>query len=234
MTSTSDPRSTCETRPAVDADDPVRVLIVDDHEMVATAIRAVLDRESTIEVVGVASAVTDAIATARQVRPDVVVMDFQLGSERTPPFFDTLREAAGGCAILVLTGWSSERAMLESFDAGASGFLSKDQSMTMLVDGVARVVAGEVVVAPDLLAALAARSMRDRPDRLSRRELEIVDLLAHGADTAAIAETLGLSAHTVRNHVAKLSLRLGVHSRLEAVSEAIRRGIISPPGPAHD
>lgn len=212
---------------------PTRVLIVEDHQMVAGALRSMLQAEPFLDVVGIAASADDAVKMSAQHRPDVVVTDFQLGAEQAPVWLDRFREAAGGCAILVVTGWATERAMLSALDAGANGFLSKEQPMSDLADGVKRVAAGEMVVAPSLLGVLARRSAGSRRDRtqLSRRELEVLDQLASGADTAAMAIDLGLSQHTVRNHVAKVMLRLGVHSRLEAVSEAVRLGIISPPVP---
>ncbi len=224
-----------QSRSTVDVVAPVahRVLVVDDHEMVGAALTAALALEPSIEVVGLASDGAHATGLARQHQPDVVVTDFQLRDEQAPDFFDAFRAASDGCAILVLTGWPTERSMLLALDAGAAGFLSKDQSMEALVDGVRRVAAGEMVVAPALVPVLARRSTMTRPDRrqLSRRELEILDQLAGGADTAAVAAELGISPHTVRNHVARLMVRLGCHSRLEAVSEAVRRGIITPPAP---
>lgn len=212
---------------------PISVLIVEDHEMVAGALRSVLQGEPLLDVVGVAVDTDDAVRLSTLHRPDVVVTDFQLGPEQAPAWIGRFREAAGDCAVLVLTGWATERAMLCALDAGADGFLSKEQPMSALVDGVKRVAAGETVVAPSLLGVLAKRGTSGHRDRsqLSRRELEVLDRLASGSDTAAMASDLGLSEHTVRNHVAKVMLRLDVHSRLEAVSEAVRRGIISPPAP---
>ncbi len=213
--------------------DTVRVLVVDDHEMVGAALTAALALEPSIEVVGIAADGAHATGLARRHQPDVVVTDFQLRDEQATDFFDDFRAAADGCAILVLTGWPTERSMLLALDAGATGFLSKDQPMEALADGVRRVAAGEMVVAPSLVSVLARRSTATRTDRLqlSRRELEILDQLSGGADTATVAAALGISPHTVRNHVARLMVRLGTHSRLEAVSEAVRRGIIAPPAP---
>ncbi len=219
----------------IDAVVPVthRVLVVDDHEMVGAALSGALALEPSIEVVGIATDGAQATGMAGRHQPDVVVTDFQLRDEQAPDFFDAFRDAADGCAILVLTGWPTERSMLLALDAGATGYLSKDQPMNALVDGVRRVAAGEVVVTPALVSVLARRSISTRTDRrqLSRRELEILDQLAGGADTAAVAGELGISPHTVRNHVARLMVRLGTHSRLEAVSEAVRQGIIAPPSP---
>ncbi len=210
--------------------DTIRVLVVDDHEMVGAALDAVLARDPDLTVVGLAADGAEATELARRHQPDVVVTDFQLRDGQSPEWFDRIRAAADGCSILVLTGWATERSLLVALDAGASGFLSKEQPMDALVDAVHRVSAGEVVVAPQLVSVLARRSTsgpRDRR-RLSDRELEILDQLARGADTAAMASALCISPHTVRNHVSRLMMRLGAHSRLEAVSEAVRQGIIAP------
>lgn len=211
---------------------PTRVLIVEDHEMVATAIERVLGSDPRLSVCGSANAVDRAGELARRHRPHVIVIDYQLRDEQTPASFSALRAAADGASILVLTGLASELAMLASLDAGAKGFVSKEQPLADLIDAVLAVARGEVVVAPQLVGTLASRSLQSRHDhgRLSRRELEILDLLAAGEDTDAVAAALAISPNTVRNHLARASLRLGAHSRLEAVSEAIRRGIISPPG----
>lgn len=215
------------------ADDALRVLIVDDHEMVGAALEHALQHEPDMAVVGIAPDGAHAVVLAQRHRPDVAVTDFQLRADQSTAWFERIRAAAGGCAILVLTGWPAERSMLAALDAGAVGYLSKEQPMSALVDGVRRVAGGETVVAPSLMSKLAMRSVSSRPDRaqLSRRELEVLHHLAAGSDTESVAAALGISPHTVRNHVGKVMLRLGVHSRLEAVSEAVRRGVIAPPTP---
>lgn len=208
------------------------VVIVDDHEMVASAFRAAVEGRRDINVSGVASTLAAGIGLTQRTMPRVVVVDLHLPDGSPVDAFEQFLEASPGCSILVVTGWPSEKALFSVLDAGASGFIAKGQPIDELLDAIVRVSAGETVVAPTLLPALIGRSRRGDRGALSDRELEVLQLLADGASTRAVADRLALSPHTVRNHVGKLMLKLRVHSRLEAVSMGVRHGLISPGVPS--
>ena len=126
---------------------------------------------------------------------------------------------------------SDYRSVVRAIEAGATGYLLKDQPINDLVQGIRRANAGETVVAPSLVPRLLARITPTAAPaaKLSRREIEVLQLLADGASTAELASRLNLSVNTVRNHVQNILTRLGAHSKLEAVSIALREGVIKPP-----
>lgn len=209
----------------------LRVLLVEDHEMVATAFSAVIDLHADLDLVAVASTLDDGVARARSIRPDVIITDLHLPDGDATSRIGEMIDGDPDCRVLVLTALPTERALVEMLDAGGSGILDKTQPMSDLIDAVRRVAAGELVVTRALVPALAARASgrSTAPDRssLTRRELEILEHLADGLNTREIADALMLSTNTVRNHVSHVLTKLDVHSRLAAVSEAMKQGIIS-------
>lgn len=199
--------------------------------MVADAFAAVFRRERDIDVVEVAATVAGGLEAAGHHRPDVVLTDLCLPDGVITDHLRDLLLASPGSGVLVVTGAPTEKALLDALDGGARGFVDKGGPVGDLVDAVRRIAIGELVVspalAPMLLSHLADGPGRSR-DALTRRELAVLQLLARGRSTASIAADLHLSANTVRNHIANLMPKLRTHSRLEAVSEATRRGLISP------
>lgn len=204
------------------------VVLLEDHLMVATAIEAVLHDERDIEVRGVAASAAEGTNLARSVQPDVIVSDHQLADGEVTDRIADLVAVAPATRVLVMAGLPTEQAFVHAMDAGAAGFVSKAQSMPELLDAVRRVAAGETVVSPGLLPSLVRR-IGGTVDRqaLTCRELDILQRLAAGGSTSQIASALALSPNTVRNHVSHLSRKLGAHSRLEAVSIGVRRGLIA-------
>jgi DNA-binding NarL/FixJ family response regulator len=212
----------------------VKVVVLEDHQMVAAAFRGALDADRRLEVVGVAADLDEGIALIRSRRPDVAVVDVRLGDVEVTDHLARIVDVHDDLRVLMVTGWPTERALFTALEAGAGGFLSKRQSIDEFIDAVLRVARGETVVAPELLPAVVARSNRrpgSRGSALTARETEVLHLLSTGMTTADVAEKLHLSVNTVRNHVGSLMVKLNAHNRLEAVNEAIRRGIIAPTQP---
>ena len=205
------------------------MVLLEDHLMVATALGAVLEAEPDLEFRGTAATIEAAGALVASARPDIIVSDHQLADGEVIDHIPDLLERAPGARLLVVTGLPTEQAFVAAMDAGAAGFVSKAQPVDEFIDAVRRVGAGDTVVAPSLLPSLVRR-INGAVDRraLTGRELEILQQLAAGRSTAQIAGVLVLSPNTVRNHVARLSQKLGAHSRLEAVSIGVRRGLIAP------
>eukprot|EP01032_Pedospumella_encystans_P005171 gene5171-6141_t len=134
----------------------------------------------------------------------------------------------------MLTASAADHVLVKALEAGASGFVSKTRSLAELTSAVRAAAAGEAVISPELLARLLPRlhrSGRPRANDLTEREREVLGLLSGGLSNAAIAAELTVSVHTVRNHIANLSAKLGAHSKLEALSIAVRDGLL--PGRAH-
>jgi DNA-binding NarL/FixJ family response regulator len=208
-----------------------RVLIVEDHAMIAHGLKAALDGVDDFVVVGLANTVEDGDRMAARLEPDVVVLDYRLPDGEAPEAIARIARSRPEARVLVLTAASDQRSVLRAIEAGAAGYLLKDQPITDLVAGIRAVKSGHTAVSPTVLPELLARLGPDQagPTTLTRREIEVLQLLADGGTNSEVAEKLHLSVNTVRNHVQNILSRLGAHSKLEAVSIAIREGIIRAP-----
>jgi DNA-binding NarL/FixJ family response regulator len=203
-----------------------RVALIEDQLVLSGAIQHSLSLMSDLEVVGCAPSLAAGVELVRDTGPDVLVTDYRLGDGDVPTRLDELLAAAPGMRVLVFTGWPDENSFLEAMGAGASGFLDKASPFNAFVDAVRRVAQGEVVVAPRFLPALTRRATNGDASVLSRRELEVLQLLSDGRSTVEVADRLELSVNTVRNHITHLLSKLEVRSRLEAVNVGVRRGLI--------
>jgi DNA-binding NarL/FixJ family response regulator len=209
-----------------------RILVVEDHDLVAESLRRALSEEDDFEVVGVVDTVRAAVRAAVELRPDIVVMDYRLpdgtGSEATA----LIKAALSHTEVVMLTGQATGATLAEALEAGCSGFVTKDGSFVDLVHTLQAVIAGEVRV-PQYLVSELATELRPRSPKLgsdlSTRELEVLRMLAAGRSTAEMVEELHLSIHTVRNHIRNILAKLQSRSRLEAVAVATRLGLVSHP-----
>ena len=209
----------------------VRVLIVDDHEVLASTLAMALGAEEGLDVVATAGSLSAAQAVLNERRADVLLLDHRLPDGDGIAAIPRLQELAPDARIIVLTASTSDDLLLAALENGAAGFVSKTRGLDELKAAVHAVVAGESVVSPELLTRLIPRLTRRESQKqvqLTERELEVLNLVAQGLSNAAIAQTLFVSVHTVRNHVANLSSKLGAHSKLEALTIALREGIITP------
>jgi DNA-binding NarL/FixJ family response regulator len=208
----------------------IGVVLMDDHHIVREGFRALLERQDDLEVLAEASTVAEAVAL--DVQADVIVADLVLGDERGAEVVRRLKAAHPGSAILVLTMVDSLTDISLCLAAGARGYLLKEAASSDLVDAVRDVAAGEEYVQPSLRAALAR--WRDVPSRgrgaaiheLTRREREVLRLVALGHTNPEIAEMLSISVRTVENHRANITRRLGVQTRAALVRHAAELGLI--------
>ena len=212
-------------------DELVTVVVCDDHEVVAQGLAAVLGAEPDIEVVAIASSVAMVLEVAERLRPDVVLMDYELPDGDGVTATRILKGAHPEVKVLMLTSYSDEQVLVSAVEAGCSGYLTKHDGSHALANGVRLAASGEAVVTPSLLSKILPRLSRTDhstgPTELTAREHEVLELLADGLATTVIAERLYLSVNTVRNHAQNILTKLGVHSRLEAVSVAVRAGLIT-------
>ena len=217
--------------PAVDGRQPIRVLIVDDHEVLSASLAHVLDDEADIVAVGLAATLAQARARIVSASPDVLILDRRLPDGDGVDALAELKSLRPRMNVLVLTATSSDDVLVRALEAGAAGFLSKTRSLAEVTTAVRAAAQGEASISPEILARLLPKLTRvPGPDpALTRREQEVLGMLAHGLSNAAIATELSVSVNTVRNHVANLSAKLGAHSKLEAMSIAIQRGLLSGP-----
>ena len=221
----------------------VRVLLVDDHDLVRTGFRTILESEPGIEVVGEARDGAEAISQATALRPDVICMDVQMpgmdGLEATRRIIMATDARTGPpVGVLVLTTFDRDDYLFAALDAGASGFLLKNASPEKLVEAVLVVARGEALLAPDVTRRVIERATeaRDAPapqpdERLSdltERETEVLRLLARGLSNAEIARELWLGEATVKTHVSKVLLKLGLRDRVHAVVFAYENGVATP------
>jgi len=202
------------------------VLLVDDHPIVRTGLRAVLEAAPGTRVVGEAASGEEAVAAAGLLRPDVVLCDLRLGEgidgiETTA----RIRSTAGAPAVLILTTYDRDADILRAIEAGAAGYLLKDAPTATILAGIADAAAGRTVLAPELAHRVSARRA-DPEARLTGRETEVLALLAEGRSNREIARELFLSEATVKTHVAHVIAKLGADNRSRAVAVARERGLL--------
>lgn len=213
-----------------------RVLIVDDHQVFTDALAWRLDSEPDIDVVAVAHDGRAAVDAVDLRRPDVVILDVDLGagSEDGVDLIGTVHDSRPEALIIIVTARDDAATAARALRAGARGFIPKDHPSVEVVEAVRAVVAGETRVPPRLLTGVmtllrrsaGANSVADEKiARLTAREREVLVLMVSGLDRAAIAARLYLSINTVRTHNKNILAKLGVHSSLEAVSAALRAGM---------
>ncbi len=207
----------------------LRVLIVDDERLFAELMRVALSNAPGIEVVGIVHDVDSAVASANELRPAVVLSDYHLPDGTGSDVARTLRRTAPEISVLILTGDPSMSVLADVARSGAVGHLTKARDLGEVVTAVRSAATGEILFAPSELQRLlvADRSEHLLEEPLTVRELEVLRLLAGGASTLSSAELLGISTATLRAHVQAILRKLGAHSRLEAVAEAARIGLIT-------
>jgi two-component system, NarL family, response regulator NreC len=208
----------------------IRVLIVDDHAVVRTGLRRVLDAEPDIETVAEAPDAERAIFEAIESRPDVVLLDVMMPGKSGIEALPSLRQAVPDARVLILSMQDDPRYVREAFDAGASGYVLKEAADTEVVDAVRAVAAGEQYVHPTLGARLVAADAEARrradADPLSEREREVLRLLALGHTNQEIASMLYISVRTAETHRAHIMSKLGLGSRAELVRHALAEGLL--------
>lgn len=215
-----------------DSDVPVKILVVDDQALLAEAMMRLLDGADGISVLGTAGTVEEAVHLADEKNPDVVLMDWQLPDGTGRDLIERMRRVRPDIKVVVLTGLPDETVLAEAIEAGCSGVLNKNRPYEDVVESIKAARAGEVTVPLARLQAVMARLGPGQPkgnEGLTERELDVLSLLAEGLSNPAIAERLVISLHTVRNHVQRILVKLGAHSKHEAVAVAIRREIVGIP-----
>jgi DNA-binding NarL/FixJ family response regulator len=207
-------------------DRPIRLLIVDDHPVVRDGLRGVFTGDPDFEVVGEAGDGAEAVAMAERNPADVVLMDLRMprmgGVEATA----RLREAAPATRVLVLTTFDTDRDVLPAIEAGATGYLLKDAPRDELVRAVRAASRGESVLSPAVAGRLMGQVRKPTQEALSRRELDVLKLIADGATNREAAGQLFVSEATIKTHLLHIYDKLGVRDRAGAVGEAYKRRLL--------
>jgi DNA-binding NarL/FixJ family response regulator len=210
----------------------IRVLIVDDHSVVREGLRAFLELQAGLEVVGEAADGEEAIEAASRLRPDVILMDLVMPQLGGVAAMRRLREEASDARVIVLTSFLDDDKLLPALRAGAAGYLLKNAEPQELARAVRAAHAGEAlldpVVAARLVETLAAEDGQEPLDRLTPREREVLVLIGRGFSNKRIAGELELSEKTVKTHVGHVLAKLGVTDRTQAAVVAVRAGILGP------
>ena len=218
-----------------DGQGSIRIMLADQHALFREAVRSGLEGEPDLQVVGEARNGPEAVAEAERSLPDVAIIDADLPITNGVQTTSLIKEHSPHCRVLVLSASEDYRSLTDVLDAGASGYLTKEVPLAELIGAIRSVSRGETLVPPRMLGPLLTSLLRRRKDQdhahsriaqLTRREREVLALLAEGADNEGIARALVISPQTARTHIQNILGKLSVHSRLEAAAFVTQNGIL--------
>lgn len=220
------------------AQHPIRVLLVDDHRLIPESLARILASEPDIQIAGIAGTVAEARDLAREPL-DVVLMDYRLPDGTGVEATRSIKSRWPSCRVVMLTAIDDDETVLESIQAGADGYLTKDRALEDVVATVRSAHAGATLLPRAVIVAMARRvaEARDRiverppMETLTARELEVLRALTEGLSTPEICQRLFITPNTLRTHVQNIMGKLRVHSKLEAVAFALRHRLVEPPRP---
>ncbi|MFD7559406.1 MULTISPECIES: response regulator [unclassified Streptomyces] len=208
----------------------IRILLVDDHQVVRRGLRTFLEVQEDIEVVGEASDGEEGIARAEELRPHVILMDVKMPGTDGIEALRRLRGLANPARVLIVTSFTEQRTAIPALRAGAAGYVYKDIDPDALADAIRSVHAGHVVLQQEVAEALLSQEEQNpagtgRPGSLTDREREVLGLIADGRSNREIARTLVLSEKTVKTHVSNILMKLDLADRTQAALWAVRHGL---------
>ncbi|HEX4038822.1 MAG TPA: response regulator transcription factor [Acidobacteriaceae bacterium] len=206
-----------------DASGAIKVLIIDDHPVVRLGLKTMLESEERIVVTGAVGSAKEGMAEVEKVKPDVVLLDLRMPEMEGVEAITALRHKDQSMRVLVLTNYEEDEYIFRAMQAGAMGYLLKNTPQEEIIRAVDMVSQNKRCVSPDIARRLTETIAREE---LTQRELEVLKLVADGLTNKEIAEQLFISAKTARNHVTNCLLKLGADDRTEAVTTAVRRGLI--------
>ncbi|WP_185035707.1 response regulator [Streptomyces candidus] len=207
----------------------IRVLLVDDHQVVRRGLRTFLEVQEDIEVVGEAADGAEGVAQAESLRPDVVLMDIKMPGTDGIEALRRLRALDNPARVLIVTSFTEQRTVVPALRAGASGYVYKDVDPDALAGAIRSVHAGHVLLQPEVAGALLAQDVphngQGRSTSLTDREREVLALIADGRSNREIARALVLSEKTVKTHVSNILMKLDLADRTQAALYAVRHGL---------
>jgi DNA-binding NarL/FixJ family response regulator len=208
--------------------DAIKVLLVDDHQVVRRGLRTFLEVQDDIEVVGEAADGAEGVARAEELKPDVVLMDVKMPGMDGVDALRKLRELNNPARVLIVTSFTEQRTVVPALRAGAAGYVYKDVDPDALAGAIRSVHAGHVLLQPEVAGALLsqeANSGQGRGGSLTEREREVLGLIADGRSNREIARALVLSEKTVKTHVSNILMKLDLADRTQAALWAVRHGM---------
>lgn len=218
-----------------------RILVVDDHEVVRSGLKAILEPEEDLEVVGEAASANEAFQKVPRLAPDVILMDVRMGEVSGIEACRLIKSAHPQVNVLMLTSFGEEEAVTSAIMAGASGYLLKNVGRADLLKAIRAVASGQNLLDPSVtkkvmerLARLAVKEQEQALDAVSEREKEVLVLVAQGLTNKEIAEKLVISENTARNHVSRILEKLGLTRRSEAAAFAAQHGLLKKDKPGQD
>jgi DNA-binding NarL/FixJ family response regulator len=207
---------------------PIRLVIADDHPVVRDGLSSMFARDPEFEVLGEAADGAEAVQLARDLRPDVILMDLRMPGVDGLTAITELARQGIPTRVLVLTTYDTDSHVLPAIEAGATGYLLKDAPRAELLRAVRAAARGEAVLSPSVAARLMSRFRAPGAGPLSQRELEVLELVASGATNREAAARLFITEATVKTHLLNIYAKLGVGDRAAAVAEAFNRGLLTP------
>jgi DNA-binding NarL/FixJ family response regulator len=204
----------------------IRLVVADDHPVVRDGLRAMLETQPDIEVVGEATTGAEALAMVRSLRPDLVLMDLQMPELDGATATRHIRAEYEDVHVLILTTYDTDADISRAVDAGATGYLLKDARRDEVFQAVRVAARGESVLSPGVASRVLGKMRAPAEQALSSREIDVLESVARGLSNRAIARSLHISEATVKTHLLHVFAKLGVDDRTAAVTEALERGII--------
>jgi len=208
--------------------DPIRVLLVDDHQVVRRGLRTFLEIQEDIEVVGEAADGAEGVARTEELRPDIVLMDVKMPGTDGIEALRQLRQLDNPSRVLVVTSFTEQRTVVPALRAGAAGYVYKDVDPDALAGAIRSIHAGHVLLQPEVAGALLSDDTgagAGRGTTLTEREREVLELIADGRSNREIARALVLSEKTVKTHVSNILMKLDLADRTQAALWAVRHGL---------
>ncbi|TKK90119.1 response regulator transcription factor [Herbidospora galbida] len=204
----------------------IRLMIVDDHPVVREGLRGMIDGNEGITVVGEAGSGDEAVVRARDLAPDVVLMDLRMPGGDGVGATSRILAGQPGARVIVLTTYETDQDIVRAVEAGAAGYLLKDTSRADLLGAIKAAARGETVLSPSVATRLVTRMRAPVIESLSPRETEVLSLVARGLTNAEIGRELFISETTVKTHLLRVFGKLGVSDRTAAVTTALNRGLL--------
>lgn len=201
----------------------IKIMIVDDHPVVREGLSRIIVSESGMEVIAEAGTGAEALTQYRKLRPDIVLMDMRMPEMTGLQTIEAIRKEFSNARIIILSTYDLEEDIYQSLQAGARGYILKDSPRNELLASIRRVHAGERVIPPNIATRLAERI---GGNELTAREFEVLKLIVKGRSNKQIGDDLGISEGTVKSHVNNILDKLGVTDRTQAMSVALKRGIV--------